>query len=167
MDKISEFKKLLKEVVGNNTNLPIRGKVKEVNGQTCKVELITGLIVSGVRLKTTVNNTSNYMLITPVINSNVLMLSGNGTLDDLTVIKVDQVQQIAFEINGLKMLLDGNDSKVNIENGQTSLKEILTDQAQIIKGLKVQTPMGASGTPLPDTITAVEQWEIQFNKLLK
>lgn len=167
MDKITLLKKLIREVVGANPNFPIRGTVTAIDGQTCSVKLANGLVVSGVRLKATVDDANDYLLITPKVDTDVLMLSGNGTLDDLTVIKTDRAEKIELSQGGLIILADSTDSKVMIKNQNASLVDIMSDMAALLRQLKVSTPMGPSGTPLPDTITALEQWEIKFKQLLK
>ncbi|GGB83048.1 hypothetical protein GCM10007424_23840 [Flavobacterium suaedae] len=167
MDKLSQLKKQLQQIVGANPNLPIRGVVTAVNGQSCSVKLAGGLVITGVRLKATIGNGADYMLITPAINTNVLLLSGNGTLDDLSVIKADSVQKAEFSISGLIVLLDGDDGKVQIQNNEASLKDIFSDLTELLRAFKVYTPMGPSGTALPDTATAIDEFETKFNNLLK
>ncbi|RWX00910.1 hypothetical protein [Flavobacterium cerinum] len=163
----ADIKQKLREVVGANPNHPIRGIVTATNGQTCSVKLISGLELPDVRLKVAISDSGDYMLITPKIGTDVLLISGDGTLDDLTILKADQVHKIEIKQGGLVVLFDSADNKVSIKNSEVSLKDIFTDQAALLKQLKVSTPQGPSGTPLPNTILAIEQWETKFNKLLK
>lgn len=167
MDKKAQIKSLLKSIVGANPNYPVRGEILAIDGQTCTVKLAGGLEVSGVRLKPVVSDSENYVLVVPAIGSDVLMLSGNGTLDDLTVILCDSPESIEMSRNGLTVLFDGTDGKVQIKNDATSLKDVFEDLGIILKQLKVSTPSGPSGVPLPDSILAIEQFEIKFKQLLK
>lgn len=166
-DKLSEIKSKLKEVVGANPNYPITGTVTIINGETCSVKLVSGLVISDVRLKATVSEGDDYLLLEPVIGSEVLMLSSDGTLSNLSVIKVDKVAKFTFSQSGLKVVFDSTDKKVNIENANANFKEILTDLATLLKQLKVFTPNGPSGVPLPPTITAITQFESKVNQLFK
>jgi len=167
MDKIAELKKNLRIVVGADANYPVRGTIESIEGQTCSVKLASGLVVPDVRLKATIGTGNDYVLITPAVGSDVLMLSGNGTLDDLTVIKVDQSEKTEIRQGGLIILIDSTDGKVQVKNDNASLVDIFNDLAELIKVLKVSTPMGPSGVPLPDTITSLNQWQVKFKQLLK
>lgn len=166
-DKIAEIKKKLQEVVGANPNYPIVGKVTAVDGETCSVKLVSGLELSGVKLNASVTDSDDYLLLEPVLNSDVLLLSGDGTLSNLYLIKVDQVAKFKFSQNGLKVEFDSTDKKVKIGNETADLKTILQDLATLLKGLKVFTPAGPSGVPLPATITKIEAFETSFKALLK
>lgn len=167
MDKKAQLKRLLKEILGENPNVPFPATVVSVQGQTCTVKIAGGLEVSDVRLKTTVSDESDYFLLTPKINSDVLLLSSDGSLRSLTVIKIDQIEKFEFVQNGLVVEFDAADSKVSIKNDDTSLKDLFGELVAIIRELKVYTAMGPSGTPLPDTMTSLLDFESLFNRLLK
>lgn len=166
MGDFSEIKKKLKEIVAANSNLPISGIVESVSGDSCSVKIKSGLVLTDVKLKATIGN-EDYLILTPKVGSAVLLLSLSGDLDNLTVIKVDQLEKMEYSQGGLIVLADSTDGKVSIKNNQASLVDIMTDLATLIKQLKVSTAMGPSGTPLPDTILAIEQFEMKFNQLLK
>lgn len=166
MDKHKELKRLMKEIIGASSNVPIDGVVKSVTNDTCTVELADGLVISDIRLKTTADNTDNLLII-PKIGSRVLMLSSDGTIDNMTVIKVDQASKIIFNENGLIVEIDSEESKVQIKNGETSLKDLFQRSANIKKNMKVSTPMGPSGTPLPDVLQMITTFETKFKSLLK
>lgn len=186
MEGISEIKKLIREIVGANPNLPIPATVLSVDGDLCKVRIKSGLELTDVKLKATSNGDENYILITPKVNTNVLLLSHSGGLENLTVIKVDDIEKIEYKQNGLtveidsttpkvllkiandlEILADGTDKKVSLKNDTVSLVDLLQELADFLKQLKVYTPAGPSGTPLPDTIGAIEQFETRFKQLLK
>ncbi|WP_271783866.1 hypothetical protein [Aquimarina algiphila] len=167
MDKIAQLRQKLQEAVGVTPNLPIMATVIDIQDDHCSVKLTSGLELTDVRLKATISEGNEFMIITPVIGSDVMLLSSTGNLDNLTVIKVDQVQKIEIRQNGLQIITDSSDKKVSVKNDQVSLIAIMTDLATLLKQLKVFTPIGPSGTPLPDSIEAITEFETKFNQLLK
>lgn len=162
-----ELKRLMREVVGAVTNLPITGKVISIEGDTCTVEILSGLRLSDVKLQATSNGDANHTTLIPIVGSTVLMLSLSGDVDNLTVIKVDEVEQMKYSQQGLEVLIDSKDKKVSIRNEEVSLVEILGDLSDLLKEFKVYTPVGPSGVPLPDVITKIEGFETKFKTLLK
>lgn len=166
MDKVKQLKQQLKLIIGADPNFPIDGIVKSVNNDTCSVELSDGFEVSDVRLKVSVDG-NDHLLIVPKIGSRVLMLSTDGTIGNLTVIKYDQVSKIIFNDNGLNIEIDSESGKIQIKNKDVSLKELFQKSADIKKNMKVSTPMGPSGTPLPDVMQMITEFENEFKSLLK
>lgn len=165
MDKLSQLKTNFQKMVGANPNYPVDAIVRSIQDDTCTVE-IDGLELSDVRLKATADG-SDTLLVIPAINSNVLLLSSDGSIDNLTVIKADKAQKIIFKQNGLHVEIDSTDGKVSIKNSSISLFDIFQALATLLKQLKVYTPAGPSGTPLPDSILAINQFETNFKKILK
>ncbi len=166
MDKLSEIKALIKEIAGTSSNLLFTAKVERVEGDTCTVKLSDSLSIPFVRLKAT-EGVEQGLLLTPKEGSKVTLLSSSGKLDDLTVIKVDEVNSIQYKQDGLDVLIDSEDKKVCIKNEQVSLLDLMQSLSDIIKNIKVSTGTGPSGTPLPDTISQLQQFETQFQQLLK
>lgn len=162
----SEIKAIIRELVDANPNLPITGIVQSVEGDSCTVKLKSGFVASDVKLKATIGN-EDYVILTPKKGSTVVMISLSGSVDNLTVVKVDQLEKMEYSQGGLVILCDSTDGKVQIKNDQVSLLELLEDLKTLISKITVSTPNGPSGTPLPPTITALEQFETKFNKLLK
>lgn len=169
MDKIAEIKKRLKEVVDANPNYPIVGTVKAVDGETCSVKLVSGLVLSDVKINASVTGSADYLILEPAINSDVLMLSGDGTLSNLYLIKVDQIGKFKFSQSGMKVEFDSIDKKIKIENGTVSLKDLFADLSTILNNLKVGVvAVGApSGTITPDVVTLVSNFSTKVNALLK
>jgi hypothetical protein len=168
-DKIAEIKKKLQEVVGANPNYPIVGTVTAVDGETCSVKLVSGLVLSGVKLSASITDAEDYLLFEPAISSDVLMLSGDGTLSNLYLIKVDQVGKFKFSQGGMKVEFDSTDKKVKIENDTVNLKDLFTDLATILNSLKVSVvAVGApSGNITPDVVTLVTNFSTKVDALLK
>ncbi|AUS04481.1 hypothetical protein [Pseudotamlana carrageenivorans] len=167
MAELAEVKRLLREVVGANPNLPIPAKVLSVSGDLCTVQLKGGFKLTDVKLKATSNGNSSFVLVTPKLNSMVLLLSLTGKLDNLTIIKVDEVEKMELVQGDLKIVVDSSDNKIGIENSTTSMNALFADLVSILKTLKVFTPVGPSGTPLPDSITKITAFETKFKALLK
>lgn len=169
MDKLAEIKKRLQAVVNANPNFPIAGKVTAVDVETCSVKLVSGLVLSDVKINASVTGSADYLILEPAINSDVLMLSGDGTLSNLYLIKVDQIAKFKFSQSGMKVEFDSIEKKIKIENGTVNLKDLFSDLANIINSLKVAVvAVGApSGTITPDVVTLVSSFSTKVNALLK
>lgn len=163
----SEVKTKLREIVGANPNLPIQAFVVSVENDSCTVKVASGLELDGVRLKASINGKENYILQRPKVGSNVILLSITGSLDDLMVIKIDEVENLEISQNGLKILIDSEDGKLQIENDQVSLKGIFQNLTNLLKTLQVYTPSGPSGVPIATSMNKINQFETDFKKLLK
>ncbi len=164
-DKIAQLKDNVRKIVAASPNLPIDGTVTAVNGDTCSVA-VAGFPISDIRLRVTADGKDN-LLIVPKVGSRVLMLSTDGTIGNLTVIKCDVAERIIFNENGLQVEIDSASGKVKVKNETTSLKTLFEQLTDILKTLKVYTPAGPSGTPLPDTLAKVMQFETEFKTILK
>lgn len=167
MSKGKEVKTLMRDIVAANSNLPIQAKVTSLEDDTCSVILASGLELNDVRLKASIGGDDDYFIQRPKIGSKVMLLSVTGSLDDLMVLKADEIENFEFSSNGLKILIDSEDGKVKIGNGQTNLKKIFQMNVDLLKEFKVFTPAGPSGTPLPDILLKINLFEMEFKKLLK
>lgn len=161
-----EVKRLIREIVGTVPNLPIQAIVTKVDDFTISAK-IGELEIDNILLKTQVENNDNFMVQRPKIGSPVTLLSVDGTLNSLQVVKINEVEEFEYHHNGLTIKLDGKDGKLIVKNNEVNLYQLMTDLATIVKQLKVYTAVGPSGTPLPDTIARVEQFEKDFKQLLK
>lgn len=166
MSNLSELKKLMREVVGANPNLPITATVKSVDGDSCTVTLKGGLVLTDVKLKATISG-DNYLRLIPKVGSTVLLLSLSGDLSNLTVIKFDETERFEYRQDGLDIIIDSGEGKIQVKNDQVSLKEILTDLSDFLKLFKVNTPSGPSTNVMPDTVLKIEEFEYKFKQLLK
>jgi len=162
-----EIKNIFRELVDANPNLPIQAEVTSLEDDTCSVVLASGLELNDVRLKASIGDRDDYFIQRPKIGSKVILLSITGSLDDLMVLKADEIENFEFSSNGLKILVDSEDGKVKIGNGQTNLKKIFQMNVDLLKQFKVFTPAGPSGTPLPDILLKINLFETEFKKLLK
>ena len=112
------------------------------------------------KLKSVITEDEDCLILYPVLGSDVLIY-------DSTIVAIDKVAKLEFSQSGLKVIVDSEDKKVSIKNSNSSLLELFEGLTTIIKQLKVFTSTGPSGTPLPDTISAVVQLEQKVNQLLK
>lgn len=165
--KGTEIKNKLREIVGANPNLPIQAEVTSLEDDTCSVILASGLELNDVRLKASIGGDDNYFIQRPKIGSKVILLSITGNLDDLMIIKIDEVENFEFSQNGLEILIDSEDGKVKVKNSETSLLEIFQKNVDLLKIFKVFTPSGPSGTALPNVVLKINEFETEFKKLLK
>ncbi|MGV0946057.1 hypothetical protein ACTS93_02585 [Empedobacter falsenii] len=161
-----EVKRLIREIVGTVPNLPIQAIVTKVDDFTISAK-IGELEIDNILLKTQVENNDNFMVQRPKIGSPVTLLSVDGTLNSLQVVKINEVEEFEYHHNGLTIKLDGKDGKLIVKNNEVNLYQLMTDLATIVKQLKVYTAVGPSGKPLPDTIARVELFEQDFKQLLK
>lgn len=161
-----EVKRLIREIVGAVPNLPIQAVVTKVENFTVSAK-IGELEIDNILLKTQVENNDNFMVQRPKIGSPVTLLSVDGTLNSLQVVKINEVEEFEYHHNGLTVKLDGKDGKLIVKNETVDLYQLMSDLAAIVKELKVYTAVGPSGTPLPDTIARVTKFEQDFKQLLK
>lgn len=164
-DKYKQLKENFKKIVNADPNFPIDGIVTEIDEDTCVVKLANGFELPGVRLKATQDG-GDDLLIVPAIGSTVLMISMDGSVDNMTVIKCDKADKLIYNNGGLHLEIEES-KKILVKNNQVNLYNILSDLAALLKQLKVSTPMGPSGTPLPDSILAIEKFENDFKQILK
>lgn len=165
MGKETEIRQALLKVLGIQSESFIRGVVKEVSGQTCSVELISGLVVTDVKLKAVITDDQDYIFETPVVGSDVLL---TGSLNDLVVLKCDKVQKFEFSQNGLKVIYDADDKKVTIKNDQANLLDVLLEFTGHLKtDYKQFTSNGPTNGALPTSVQAITVIENKFKQLLK
>ena len=119
-----------------------------------------------VRLRATLNDGDDQLLITPKKGSKALLISMDGTLNDLALFKIDQVDKIEYKQDDFEFTLDSQSKKVTLKNNNVSLKSLMKELHDIISNLKVNTPAGPSVGILPDSQTALQQFNTHFNNLL-
>lgn len=171
MSKYSEIKRLLKEIVGTASNLPIMGEVVSVEGDSCTVKVGDSIEVPDVRLKASIDGSQNCLLLKPKKGTLVRMISLTGDLDDLAIIHIDEIESISYSLNGLEVLIDSTDKKVMIKNNQVSLVDVFSDLKTLLNSFKVIVPTPAGPAPSisvePSTVTNLTLFETKFKSLLK
>jgi hypothetical protein len=147
--------------------LPLfNAEVVSIEGQSCTIRL-DELEIDGVRLKATINESGDKLLLTPPIGSMVLVGSLSGDFKDLAVVSVDQFEKLEYQQSGLNILIDGTDGKIAISNDSSDLKGIFQSLADLLKQFKVYTANGPSGTPIATTMQQINAFETDFKNLLK
>lgn len=168
MEKRVKVALMLRDLSKNSQkdDIYLYAEVIKITGNTCTC-LVRDMEITDINLCATENNEIDKLVITPKVNSTVLLGSIHGDLNHLVVIKVDNVEKISYKHNKLEIDINGTTGKVDIKNDKTSLTSLFSSIADIISKLTVSTPSGPSGTPLPPTIKAIEQFKIDFKNLLK
>jgi hypothetical protein len=67
----------------------------------------------------------------------------------------------------LNLVIDSTDGKISISNNTVSVKDVFQQLTDLLKGFKVYTPAGPSGTALPDVVILINQFETAFKTILK
>lgn len=165
--KGKQVKTLLRNIVAANPNLPIQAQVVSLEDDTCSVVLASGMELNNIRLKAGIGSGEGYFIQRPKIGSKAVLLSITGTLEDLMLLRADEIENFEFSSGGLQFLIDSEDGKIKIKNSETDLKKIFQMNADLLKAFKVYTPSGPSGTPLPDVVLKITEFETEFKKLLK
>ncbi|TAD83313.1 MAG: hypothetical protein EAY75_15030 [Bacteroidetes bacterium] len=165
MDKRYKLIDALKQAVLPPETVPLlAAEVVAINGDHCTV-MYNGMELSQVRLKATIGTNANQLLVEPKVGSMVLLGSLTNDLKDLVVLVVDEVQKLTYAQGGLQVVIDGAAAKVELSNSNTGVAQLLTDLVALLRGLKLYTPAGPSGTILPDTQLALTQFETDFKTL--
>jgi hypothetical protein len=166
MDKYARLAELFKGM-GRSDSTPIfTAEVKSVNGDFCTIT-VADLDIDEVRLNATGADVSDKLIITPKVGTMALIGSLSGDLRELVVLKVNEPEKISYTYGGLEVIIDSTDSKVCVKNSDLSLVDLFSSIMDIITNLTVSTPNGPSGTPLPPTIQAIQQFNMDMDKLLK
>lgn len=171
MEKQELIKQTIRSIAGEKKiYLPFTAKVVSVEGVTCTIQVAGGLKVSDVRLKSSEKEGQNYELRTPVVGSNVTVVSHTGLLDNLSVIQFDEVEKYEFVKDGLSFTLD-NDKKVSLKNEQISLLDLFQEIKNTLTNFSVLyvNPAGAPTPTVPDPQMQgpLNQLEVKFKQLLK
>ena len=165
MQNASAVKKALVMALGVNPNLAITATVVAVKNDTCSVKLLSGLVLSDVRLKATITDDEDSFLIVPQINSEVVLMSQTGELSSLMVIKVNAVESIHYKKGDFEFIVDGATGKVTLKNANTNLGALITQFITEIKTIIILTPSGP-GKVAPSSITKLETLDAKFKTLL-
>jgi hypothetical protein len=165
-DKAVQIKEILGKMSEKGHTLPITCEIVSVQGDSCTVKIEGGLELSDVRLRASIGSQSDELLITPKAGSKALVWSVTGTLDDLVLVKVDQIEKITYKQDGLELEIDSMSKKVSVKNNQVSMLDLFDSIFDIITNIKVNTPSGPSVGILPDTVQALAQFKQDYNNIL-
>lgn len=166
MDKYARLAELLKGIGKAETTPLFYAEIKSVDGDFCTI-VVADLEIEGVCLNATGSDVQDKLIITPKAGTMALVGSLSGDLRELVILKVNEPELISYTYGGLEVIIDSTDSKVSVKNSDLSLVDLFSSIMDIITNLTVSTPNGPSGTPLPPTIQAIQQFNLDMQKLLK
>lgn len=165
MDTAAEIKQALVKALGITPNLAITATVVSIENDTCTVKLLSGLVLSDVRLKATISEDEDSFLIVPKINTEVILMSQTGELSSLMIIKVNAVESIHYKKGEFEFVVDGTTGKVTLKNATANLGTLITTLIDTLVSAQLVTPNGP-GTISPATQTQLTQIKTTFNTLL-
>jgi hypothetical protein len=166
MDVAAEIKKALIELIGANPNLPITATVVSVQGDTCTIKLLSELVLSDVRLKATISDDTDSLLITPKIGSEVMVISQTGKLSGLVVIKIDSVEKIAYKKADFEFEVDGTTGKVTLKKQGANFGLLMDNFIDAIVGIQTINSDTTTGSLNPTSIAQLNQIKASFNLIL-
>ena len=166
-DKKKQLKKNIQKIVGLKPNYPINATVSAISGKTCSVKLSGGLEITDIKLTATTETGTDYFIMVPKVGSDVMMISSDGSIDNLTVIKCNQVESFSYSQNGLSIDIDSKTKKISLKNNEVDLKDIFADIVDALQTLKVFTAVGPSEVPIPTSMAKINKIETDFKKILK
>jgi len=165
MSDIKEIRQHIRKIAGDDSVGIVIGKVVSVGDDTCAIKA-DGLEIPNVKLKSSVGG-EHYLIQFPKVGTQATCISLDGTFANLKLLSCDEVAKVEYKQDGLEVLADSTDGKVKLKNANVSLKDIMDDLANTLLNLKVYTPTGPSGTPLPDSIASINQFSQKINQILK
>lgn len=172
MNKYAELKDKLRKLIGVQSLPFFIAEVVKVNSSTCSVKY-SDLEIPDVRLQATENSASNYFRLTPKKGSKVMVVGLDATqpLDDLVILKTNEIEKIEYVQDGLKWELDATSGKMGLSNNTTSLLDVMEDLTSLLNSFKVICP--TPGGPAPSTVVEtttilkLKLFENKFKTLLK
>lgn len=164
---MSEIREKIKAIAGSPGVVMFTAEVTAVRDSFCTVEY-GGNKYNDVMLFSV--GQQGKFLLKPAIGSMVTVADLSGGLKrDLCLLRIDKLERLRIEHNGLIFEIDGQAAKIDMSNKTVSLSSIFEKLAEILKTLKVSvlSPNAPSGTITPDTIALVNSFEMEFKSLLK
>jgi hypothetical protein len=166
MSKEKQIKEVLRQLTNQKGTTIFTAEVVKVDATTCDAKLADGHVCTKIRLRATSAGDS-FFIIRPKAGSIVKVLSERGGLENLSILSIDEIENIELKTADLQFLFDTKDGKVQLKNQKASLLDLLLDISATIKTITVTTPSGPSGTPLPPTLAKLNALETKLKTLLK
>ncbi|MBS1535307.1 MAG: hypothetical protein JST78_09535 [Bacteroidetes bacterium] len=167
MDKVAEFKRLLKEVANERGINFVMGTVISIEQDSCTVKITEDLVISDVKLSATIFDTpGDGLKLLPKIGTDALMISTSGKLTDLVLLKADNYSQIVFKQNGLEFLVDSVTKKVTLKNESVNLGQLINTLIDAVSAAQIINSDTTTGTLNPASIAALNNIKTQFNQIL-
>lgn len=165
MDVAAEIKKALKEALGENPNLPITATVVSVEDDTCTVKLLGNLVLSDVRLKATITESLEGLLIIPKVASEVILISQTGKLSSLMVLKVSEVEKIIYKIDDFVFEVDATTKKLTFKKSGANFGALIGSLIDTISAAIITTPNG-QGSIDSTTQSKLQNIKTKFNSII-
>jgi hypothetical protein len=158
MDIYGKIAQKIKEIAGTDKEMQsfFTAKVKAVNGQTCDV-LVGDLELTGVRLRSVVNSSTEMLLLKPVIGSQVVVADlSAGKLRELVVIEYSEIKEYWLKIeettikvsaSGIELNGTGKSGLVNVGDLVSWMGKVNTDLSTLQTLLSL-TPVVGNNAPL-------------------
>lgn len=121
------------------------------------------LTLNEVSVKSVINSEKSGLFIEPKIGSIVTVGLIDGKLENLFIIAFSEV--VKYHLNTDLVIIESK--KITLKNEQVSFINLVTELKNVLLGIKVNTPSGPSVGLLPDSITAINQLELNFKKLFE
>lgn len=133
MGTYTEIRNKIRAMTGQKTPLLLTGKVESVSGETCTVS-IGDLKLTGVRLRSVVNDEASKLLITPAKDSYVTIIDLSGELRETEVIGYSQIEAIDIETGSdININCNGNVTFNKGENEGMVIAKKVTDKLNALE----------------------------------
>lgn len=165
MDTAAEIKQTLIKALGVNPNFAITATVVSIENDTCKIKLISELVLSDVRLKATISDDEDSFLIIPKVGSEVIVMSQTGALSGLMVIKIDAVEKIVYKKGDFEFIVDGVTGKISLKKGAANFGSLIENLIDTVSNAVLVTPSGP-GSIDPTTQSQLMQIKTAFKTIL-
>jgi len=145
MTNAQKIKEIIRKIAGGSEIGAFTAEVVSVEGDTCTVQ-VNSLQIPDIRLNAVSNDSTNKLIITPVVGSVVGIIDMGGESRDLTVFQFTEIDHIT--VNG-----GSNGGLVNINVLTAWMAKVKTDLTTISTALN---GLGAPITITTDSPTGIE-----------
>lgn len=140
MTDAQKIRELIRKIAGGESVGAFTAEVVSVEGDTCTVE-VNGLQIPEVRLNAVSNDSTNKLIITPVVGSVVGIVDMGGENRDLTVFQFTEIDSIVWNGGSLGGLTKTKELKTQLAKLTTRVDGIIS---AIEDGVVVAEDGGAS-----------------------
>ena len=165
MAEVEDIKRELGKFAGRYAPTVLQpAKVTEVHDDhTVTVELGSGAVVDGVRLKAVIKD-GDYFVLVPAVDSVVQVAALDGS-DELLVIGVDAITSIESKIGDSSLKIDGEGFVFG--KGTDTLAKLMADLIDAMILERHMTTSGPSISLTAESVTKYNALKIRFEDILK
>lgn len=169
MDKYRQIAELMKGFQRSG-NVVFPAIVESIEGATCTVK-VDDLSISDVKLKPTTEETENTVLLTPAIDSTVLVGSLSGDYNNLFILHADALSAAYLKVDETSLKLDKNGVEINggknggavkIDAMISWMQDVYSD-LQVLKTQLATHPTAGNGAPLALTFNPTAPSPLKSN----